>query len=202
MIQNRDDIKKFRLVIWYVMLLKKHIGKVLLLSFIALLSLNIPEYNIRDKLHNISVSIYSVASYPIYWTQNRYNELKDYVVMFTSAKDVYLENQRLKAKLQDLELIMTENNDLKQLVNFHDNFIFSKVTGRVVLESHENFRHYYLLNIGTENGIQRGNAIVTKNRLIGRVIDVNSKFSKMQPLTNKGSKIPVSTLIIGGLLLV
>ena len=183
------------MLIWDIKLLKKHANKIFLLLLTALLSFNIPEFKgVRDKLYDISASVYSIVSYPVYWTQNKYNELKGYIVILNTNKDIYLENQRLKAKLQDLELIIKENNDLKQLVNFRDNFTFSKVTGRVVLESRENFHNHYLLNIGTENGIQKGNAIVSKDRLIGRVIDVNSKFSKMQPLTNKGSKIPVSIL--------
>ena len=193
--KNRDNTKRLYLFIFNIKLLKKHINKIFFLLLIALLSLNIHELKeVRDKLYNVSVSIYSTTSYPIYWAQSKYYELKSYIIILTSSKDMYLENQRLKEKLQYLELIKTENRDLKQLVNFRDNLTFSKITGRVVLESHESFHNHYLLNIGSQNGIQKGNAIVAQDRLIGRVVDVSSKFSKMQPLTNKTSKIPVSIL--------
>ena len=193
--KNRDNTKRLYLFILNIKLLKKHINKIFFLLLIALLSLNIHELKeVRDKLYNVSVSIYSTTSYPIHWAQSKYYELKSYIIILTSSKDMYLENQRLKEKLQYLELIKTENRDLKQLVNFRDNLTFSKITGRVVLESHESFHNHYLLNIGSQNGIQKGNAIVAQDRLIGRVVDVSSKFSKMQPLTNKTSKIPVSIL--------
>ena len=195
MVKNRDNTKKFYLLFGNIKLLKRHVNKIFLLLVIILLSLNIPEFRgVRYKVHDILVSTYSVASYPMCWVQNKYDELKNYIFMLTNSRDTYLENQKLKEKLRDLELIRIENQDIKQLLNFQDNFIFSKITGRVVLESHENFRNYYLLNIGIQNGVQKGNAIVAHDRLIGRVIDVSNKSSKMQLLTDKNSKIPVSIL--------
>ena len=198
MMKNRDEAKKFQSLNYYITLWKKHIAKLFLLLFIILLGFNIPKFgNIHDRLHDVSVSIYSIVSYPILWVKDHYNEAKHYITALITTKNVYLENQRLKGELKNLELIITENNDLKELVNFHDNFVFSKITGRAVLESHENFHHYYLLNIGVQNGIQKGNAVVAQDRLIGRIIDVSNTFSKMQLLTSKDLKIPVSILNTG-----
>ena len=93
-----------------------------------------------------------------------------------------------------MELIKAENNDLRRLVNFQDNLQFSRITGRAVIESYEGFEKQYLLNIGSRNGISKGNAIVNHNRLIGRVMDVSDQSSKMRLINDKNSKIPVSIL--------
>jgi rod shape-determining protein MreC len=63
-----------------------------------------------------------------------------------------------------------------------------------VLGSSEDFHDRYLLNIGLENGVQKGNAIVDSNGLIGKITDVSDKSSTIQLITSNDSKVPISIL--------
>jgi rod shape-determining protein MreC len=197
MIARRYNIRKFDLFLGDTKLLKGYFGKFSLFcaAVMVLVVLNTSKFeNIRSTLYDFSGTTYSAVSYPIYWAKSKYISLKNYFTVLGDNKDIYLENQKLKEELHSLGLLKKENEDLKQLLNFQDNISFSKVTGRVVLESSEDFHARYLLNVGLQNGIQKGNAVVDHNRLVGRVMDVSDRYSKIQLLTDKHSKVPISIL--------
>lgn len=195
MIKSRDKIKSFKLFFGGKKKLKKRVKGIVLFFAVLLLVIDMAKFKfIHSKFHDLSSVTYSAISYPLFLVQNSYSEIKNYILLISTNKTVYLENQKLKEQVQGLELIKAENNDLRRLVNFQDNLQFSKVTGRAVIESYEGFEKQYLLNIGSRNGVSKGNAIVNRNRLVGRIIDVSQKSSKMQLITNKNSKIPISIL--------
>jgi len=195
MIKSRDKIKSFKLFFGGKKKLKKRVKGIVLFFAVLLLVIDMAKFKfIHSKFHDLSSVTYSAISYPLFLVQNSYSEIKNYILLISTNKTVYLENQKLKEQIQGLELIKAENNDLRRLVNFQDNLQFSKVTGRAVIESYEGFEKQYLLNIGSRNGVGKGNAIVNRNRLVGRIIDVSQKSSKMQLITNKNSKIPISIL--------
>ena len=192
----RYNIRRFDLFYGSIKLLRRHVGKLLLFSAIlTTLAFNTQKFeNLRNKCNDISGATYTTISYPIYWIKDKYQAMKTYIVVLKDDKNIYLENQKSREELRNLAILKKENDDLKQLLNFQDNFIFSKITGRVVLGSSEDFHDRYLLNIGLENGVQKGNAIVDSNGLIGRITDVSDKSSTIQLITSNDSKVPISIL--------
>ncbi|MSO13417.1 rod shape-determining protein MreC [Rickettsiales endosymbiont of Trichoplax sp. H2] len=189
----RDN--KFKIFYWNKKQCKKNLKALLFICIFTLLAIDTLKFKILNKkFYDISSSTYSVISYPIHLIQDRYYKLKNYFSLVNSKQDIYLENQQLKKLIQNIELIKEENKNLRRLVNFQDNFHFSKVTSRVVVESIDNFDKQYLLNIGLHNGVKKGYAIVDDSKLIGRIIDVNDRSSKMQLISSNQSKIPVMVL--------
>ncbi|WPX97308.1 rod shape-determining protein MreC [Candidatus Bandiella euplotis] len=195
MVKDRYRTKKIDLLSSNTKLFKTVYGKLFLLIVfsITLVCLNVPSFKtFRDRAHDVSGATYSIVSYPIYWVKNNYDAVREYLTTLREGKEIYLENQKLKEDLLHLNLVKEENEELKRLLNFQNNFVFSKITGRVVLESNEDLYSQYLLNIGLKNGVQKGNAVISHNRLVGRVIDVSEKTSKIQLLTDKDSKVSIS----------
>ena len=192
---NIRDNNKFRIFSWNKKKFKKNFKILLFFSVFVLLTADTLTFKILNKkFYDISSVTYSVLSYPVHLAQNNYFKFRNYLTLLANKQNIYLENQKLKKLVQNIELIEAENNDLKRLVNFQDNFHFSKITSRVVVESIDNFDKQYLLNVGLINGIKKGNAIIGNGRLVGRIVDVNNKSSKMQLINSKLSKIPVTIL--------
>ena len=195
MVKNRDSAKGFKLFF----IGKKNLGQktraIALFLIFLLIAVDMVRFKfIHSKFHDLSSITYSAISYPLFLVQNSYLEVKNYILLMSINKDIYVENERLKEQVQSLKLIEAENNDLRRLVNFQDNLQFSKITGRAVIESYDGFEKQYLLNIGSRNGVTKGNAIINSDRLIGRVIKVNEQSSNVQLVTSKNSKIPILVL--------
>ena len=198
MIKVLDNSKKMRVFLCNKKQLKKRIKIIILFCVLMLLTIDLLKFrSLNKKFNDLSSITYSVISYPIFLIQNKYLEIKNYLFVLSSYRNLDQENQNLKKQVRNLELLTVENNDLKKLVNFKDNFVFSKVTSRPVIVLFEGLKKQYLLNIGAVNGIKKGNAVVNNDKLIGRVIELSKKSSKIQLLTDKNSKIPVIILGTG-----
>jgi rod shape-determining protein MreC len=195
MARNRRAIKKFHLCFFNINLLKKHIKKILVSLMILLIFFNIHKFqSFYKKIRDSTATTYAFISFPAHWVQERYWRIKDYVSILNNDKKVYLENKSFKKELEDMNLLKAENKELKRMLAFKDNFYFEKVTGRIVLKSQENFYAQYLVNIGERDGVKEGNAVVSNNKLIGRVIDVGYNSSTIQFINDMESKIPVFIL--------
>lgn len=195
MLKNRDHTKEFKLFFIGKKKLRQKIKSIVLFLAFLLITVDMVKFKfIHSRFHDLSSITYSAISYPLFLVQNSYLEVKNYILLMSINKDVYVENERLKEQVKNLKLIEAENNDLRRLVNFQDNLQFSKITGRAVIESYDGFEKQYLLNIGSKNGVNKGNAIIDSDRLIGRVIKVNEQSSNMQLITSKNSKIPILVL--------
>ena len=149
---------------------------------------------INKHLNDLYSVTYSVISYPIFVIQTKYSEIKSYFFTILKYKNLYIENRQLVEQVQKLALLSAENKSLKRLVNFRNNFAFSKVTSRIVVEFFEGFKKQYLLNIGLVNGINKGNAVIHEDKIIGRIIDISKRSSKIQLITNQDFKIAVLIL--------
>lgn len=90
------------------------------------------------------------------------------------------ENQRLQAQLQVLEEIRSENERLKNIFNLRDthpkyDFVVAKVTAKDLFTDH------YSLTIskGSEDGIEKLNGVISGEGVIGYVVDVQPRSSRL-----------------------
>lgn len=152
---------------------------------------------VNNALNDLFSVTYSVISYPILLIQNKYSKIKDYLFIILKYKDLYIENQKLTKQVQKLTFLSIENSSLKNLVNFQDNFTFSRITSRIVIEFFEGFKKQYLLNVGSINGINKGNAVIYEDKIMGRIIDISQRASRIQLMTDQDFKIAVLILKYG-----
>lgn len=65
------------------------------------------------------------------------------------------------------------------------------VTARVITDSGGPFVRARLVNVGEDNGVAEGQAVLTHNGLIGRVMSAGKRTSRVLLLTDLNSRIPV-----------
>jgi rod shape-determining protein MreC len=85
-----------------------------------------------------------------------------------------------------------ENAALRRLLNMRtDPDRLTAVAGRVVADAGGPFVHTVLVDVGAEDGVDRGMAAVNERGLIGRVIEVGRHSARVLLLTDFNSRIPV-----------
>lgn len=111
------------------------------------------------------------------------------------------QNQRLLAerqrllRWQDVALrLEAENAALKRLLNYVPDPQTRSVSARVIADPGGTFAHSLLLYAGAENGIRKGDAVVTGEGMIGRIINVSARSSRLLLITDLNSRIPISVL--------
>lgn len=105
------------------------------------------------------------------------------------------ENLKLKKALSDQKNILTENMALKSQFESSSsesqNFLPAKVIGSPGFMPGINNPEYLIINQGEKDGVKNGDAVLSNNFLIGKVLKIYPDFSKVELLTNKNSSFVV-----------
>lgn len=111
---------------------------------------------------------------------------------------VYEENQQLKAENQKLLQwystaikLQSENDALKELAHYQPKQANSYVTAKVVGDIGNSLSQRVLINAGTEQGVQKHQAVMNESGLIGRVISVGATSAEILLMTDVNSRLPV-----------
>ncbi len=108
------------------------------------------------------------------------------------------ENQRLREEVSRLRSwhatalrLDAENRSFRDLLNYKGPDRNTFVSARIVADGHGPFIKSMLVNIGTRDGIEKGQAAVTQLGLVGRVTEVGERSARILMITDLNSRIPV-----------
>ena len=112
--------------------------------------------------------------------------------------DVYEQNRALRREIQSLRswrerarLLEEENAQLRALNNVRLPPRTTFVAGDVIADSGGPFREAVLVNVGRSDQIQDGAAAVDGHGVVGRVVGVGERASRLLLLTDFSSRVPV-----------
>ena len=86
-----------------------------------------------------------------------------------------------------------ENVALQRLLNFIPHEARGFISARVIADTGGAFAHSLVLNAGADDEVRRGQAVVSGDGLVGRVVGVGARSSRILLLTDLNSRIPVVT---------
>jgi rod shape-determining protein MreC len=85
------------------------------------------------------------------------------------------------------------NEKTKELVAFAARYNIQGPVARIMVKHLDDTGHYYLVNVGSRDGIKKDMIAIYQRHLIGRVIEVYDWYSKVILLTDEKSKISAYT---------
>ena len=100
------------------------------------------------------------------------------------------ENLRLKHWQSAALRLRQENSGLRQLLNAKSDSATTFLSARVIGDSGGPFVRTALLNIGSNDGVSKGQAAINGNGLVGRVAEVGLRSSRILLITDLNSRIP------------
>jgi rod shape-determining protein MreC len=122
----------------------------------------------------------------------------DSVNDMTGLTKIRAENARLKAENTQLHewyqtamLLRAENQSLKDLLNVIPEPDQSYITTRIIADSGSSFVKTVLIEAGTDNAVEEGQAVLGGQGMIGRVIEVGHRASRVLLLSDINSHVPV-----------
>ena len=98
-----------------------------------------------------------------------------------ASNNLAMENESLKAQLAKLQVVAAE------LPTSSTNYIRAIVYSRYPL----NFKNELMVNVGMDDGVKIGSAVVFQGLFIGRVASVGSNYAVVQTLFDNNFKMPV-----------
>ncbi len=117
------------------------------------------------------------------------------IAEYSSFYNDYINNREelnnLKSKDISNEIIKFENKELKELIN---DYVSSsnKILAKIIVDHQSPYLRSIIINKGSKDNIKIGTNIYDQSYLVGRVIEVNYKTSRVLLLSDLNSNVPVT----------
>ena len=116
----------------------------------------------------------------------KYQELKD------KLKEQQKELEQKKLELRQIEILNSKIAELTEMLNLKNRYAsIEGVVGKVIEESKNNLEEVVTINVGKNQGIKEGMAVVYSGGLYGKVISVNENTSIVKRIIDTTSKVSV-----------
>ena len=100
------------------------------------------------------------------------------------------ENIALKEKLREYEVVKSENEKLKDFMNLKNKYSDNQTVPAAIIEkSITNYDKVVIINSGEVDGIRVNMPVISEDGLVGYIIEVNKKTSKVQLITDTASTV-------------
>ncbi len=158
--------------------------------FLSSLDFKIIRY-LKIGINEIVYRSSFIVSVPENFIKYSFYEVKEYSTFFRDYKKNKKELSELKSKNISSEITQYENKELKELIN---DYISSsnKVLAKIIVDHDSPFLRSIIINKGSKDNLKIGTNIYDQSYLVGRVIEVNYKTSRVLLLSDLNSNVPVT----------
>ncbi len=169
----------------------------LLFSSIIIIILSSFNFKIISDTRNIINEVIFRSSFIISIPENFISQSYLNIIEYSNFYNEYKANKdelkNLKSKEILNEIIISENKELKNLI---EDFTLttSKILAKVIVDHNSPFLKTIVINKGSSDGLKLGTNIFDKSYLIGRVIETNFKTSRVLLLSDLNSSVPISII--------
>ena len=132
-----------------------------------------------------------IVSIPENFLRNTFEDVSEYTTFYNDYKKGQNELDELKSKNISSEIIQFENKELKELIN---DYVSSsnKILAKIIVDHESPFLKSIIINKGSKDNIKIGTNIFDQSYLVGRVIEVNYKTSRVLLLSDLNSNVPAT----------
>ena len=168
---------------------------VLIIISVILLSLDFYKAKPLNIFRSISKDIIYrgsfIISLPFKSLDRGYKTVKTHFTFYDDYQNLKNELYILKAQQSEIEFLKMQNKELKIVISdvLHTNI--KNVIAKVILDKQSPFLKSIVLNKGTKSNLKKGMAVLHKNNMIGRIVEVNYLSSRVLLINDLNSKIPV-----------
>lgn len=105
-------------------------------------------------------------------------------------KKLIVENRELEEKLKELEIIRAENTTLRAYNNMSEKYRdYKTIPAYIINKDVSNLSNTMVINVGKDNGIDVNMPVITTEGLVGHIISVTNKTSKVKPIIDPSSNV-------------
>ena len=169
----------------------------LIVISIFIITLSSLDFKIIKKIKSgINEIVYRssfIVSIPENFIKETYFGIKKYSNFYNEYQYNIVELRELKSKNISIEIVKSENKELKELIEDY-RASTNKILAKVIVDHQSPFLKTVIINKGTADNIKMGTNVFDRNYLVGRVIEVNYKSSRVLLLSDLNSNVPISII--------
>ena len=193
---NRDD---FIIAIRSAFLKKgtKQRFSLIVLLFVSVTILFLGKYNfkginiLKSGLNELVYRATFIISVPENFVKNTYNLTLSHINLYNDHKKLKKDFNALQAESLNNDFIISENKILKSKIEDIVD-VSSEILAKVLVDKQSPFLKSLIVNRGSKDKVKLGMAVLDGEFLIGKIVEVNYRTSRVLLLSDLNSKVPVS----------
>ena len=134
-----------------------------------------------------------IVSLPENFIKDSYLTIKEYSSFYNNYKINEIELKKLKSENVSSDIVLSENKELKELIEGYT-LTKNKILAKVIVDHQSPFLRTIIINKGSADRIEIGTNVYDRSYLVGRVIEVNYKSSRVLLLSDLNSNVPISII--------
>jgi len=147
--------------------------------------------DVRDHFVDLSAPLLEAASAPVIMGRHALARVRSYVGLLDEIDRLKAENEQLKQWEWRAKLLEGNVAHLRSLLSAVDEPALHFITGSVIADARGPFLRSALINLGRDNGVRVGYAVINGDGLVGRTVDAGASVSRVLLLNDLNSRIPV-----------
>ena len=162
------------------------------ITLIALTRFNFPAINyLKVSLNEIIYRASFITSIPEQQIKKSTIIIKEHFELYDEYKITKNKLENLEAKEFNINFVISENKRLRTLI---DEYVADteKLIGKVLLDKNSPFKKSIIINKGSKDDVVMGMAVLDKEYLVGKIVEVNYSTSRALLVSDLNSKIPVA----------
>jgi rod shape-determining protein MreC len=183
------------LAIHYRPLIARALAVLLIAASIGLLiasrNPNSFAHNAEATLADALAPVIDVIAKPIDSMSAFGNWLHEWTTLREENRELKAENSRLQEWYSATLQLKSENEKLRALLKFAPAGKPAYISARVAVDSANSYSRSLLITAGAENGVQDDSVVINDQGVVGHIIDVGKKTSRVLLLSDINSRIPV-----------
>jgi rod shape-determining protein MreC len=145
----------------------------------------------RTDLNDALAPVFEAIAQPVSVVASGVRRFQDHFTVYEENQRLREENARLLQWQGVAQRLETENDELRQMLHFTPQGVRGYITGRVIANSGGAFLRNVLVDVGERQGVERGQAALGGEGVVGRVTEVGGRASRVLLLTDLNSRVPV-----------
>lgn len=166
---------------------------VLSVSFLILIGYTVGKEKMSTAENGVGIVLNSVQGV-VYKFNSKVKKSVKFIFHFKDVKEenkkLREENAILKDKALKYDSLAKENERFKKMINFKDQRSeYDYIGCEIIGKSGENWLDGFVINRGSDDGIQKKMVVVTGEGLVGQVTSVANKWSIVQSIINENIQV-------------
>lgn len=167
---------------------------------VLFLGQQIPRDNFFTKqVADISAPVFDVMRKPVIWFYGLKNDIGYYLFTAQTNEKLRKDNARLQGWRHEAIYLRKEIKELKELLEMAEERTTDPIAARVLADTRSPYARTVLIDIGSGQGVEKGQAVLSSEGLAGRVLEVSDNTSRILLLGDHNARIPVKLLESGTL---
>lgn len=145
----------------------------------------------REGVMDFAAPVLEALARPFAFVQDRVGDLRDYFHVLEMNQALREENTELRQWMEEAVRLRGDIRTFERLQDFAADLETTPIDAFIIGESNDAFSKSMLVNAGAEDGVRRGMAVIDENGLLGRIVEVGVRASRVLLLTDVQSGVPV-----------